>query len=449
MRRRGAALVSAGLLATSLWITWSVVTNRFFLHPPTERFWGFGEIPYYFPEEGARFVAESRIPGQVFHPLAVSGYLIHAWGRTRGVFIDGRNDPYLDRVLDSYLKALDEPSAFEEIVRRYQITAVLWSPERALEAKPLLSYLAREEGWVLVHIDPGAVVYLRRDVPLPPLLAGAPFGPGRDRAEVYAGLVRDLEAKPFSGPPLADIALGELFSVTQDPRGAELFFRRALDRLQGCSASLLHDDALSLERLGRPAEARAAHEAALRCDPGFLPSLAALGSLSLEEGDLPRAEQRIEAAYRLGERGSRLLRARARLLDRQGKPREAVAAYQEALRGSPRNVELLRELGSFYALHNQTQAALDFYAEAASVDPGDSGTALEMATLLAALGRKTAALDIARDAARRVVDAVASGRPAGEDDRRIVLLAARLETEAGDPGRAGQWIQGLTLPPSQ
>src|SRR5207249_11917113 len=143
-----------------------------------------------------------------------------------GVFNVGRDEPYLDRVRDPYLQALADPAAFEEIVRRYQITAVLWGPERALEPGPLLSYLARGEGWVLAHIDPGAFIYLRRDLPLPALLAAGPFRAGKDRAEVYADLVRALEAKPFAGPPLAEIALGEIFSVTGDARGAEIFLRR-------------------------------------------------------------------------------------------------------------------------------------------------------------------------------------------------------------------------------
>ncbi|HKN48081.1 MAG TPA: tetratricopeptide repeat protein, partial [Candidatus Polarisedimenticolia bacterium] len=443
--RRGApSVASAALLLAGVGLTWSVATNRFFLHPPTERWWGVGEIPYYFPEEGARFVSESGMPGHVFHPLAIGGYLIHAWDGKRRVFIDGRNDPYLDGVLESYLKAIGDPSAFEEIVRRYHITAVLWSPDRALEAKALLAYLARGEGWVLVHIDPGAVLYLRSDVPLPALLAGAPFRAGRERAKVYDDLVLKLEAKPFAGPPLREIALGELFSVTGDPKGAELFFRRALDRLRGGSAPVLHDYALSLERQGRLAEARAAHEAALTSDPGFLPSLGALGALLLEEGRLEDAEERIDTAYRGGERGARLMIARARLFDRQGKPREAVAAYQEALAGAPTNVELLRDVGSFYARHDEPNAALGFYTRAASIDPGDSRTALEMTMLLDSLGRTTAALDVVRDAASRVVDSAAAGRPVSEDDRQVVLLAARLETKTGSPERAARWVQGLT-----
>ena len=437
---RAAGGAATALALVGLGLTYDVVSNRFFLRSPTERWWGSGTIPHYFPDEAARFVDASGIPGQVFHPLAGGGFLIHAWGGQRKVFIDGRNDPYLDGVLEAYLKAIAEPSAFEDLVRRYQITTVLWPHQRALEAKPLLAYLARGKGWILVHLDPGASVYLRADVPFPALLAAAPFRAGRERAEVYGDLERGLLDRPFSGPPIREIALAEFLSVSGDPRGAEIFYRRALDHLPGGSAAVLHDYALALERQGRVAEARAAHEAALRVDPGFLPSVVSIGAFLLDEGKLDEARRWLGRAYRGGERGVLLMTARARLLDREGKPAEAVAAYQEALRGAPRNTTLLRDVGSFYARHDQPEAALGFYAEAAAADPDDPRTAREMAGLLRMLGRPGAALDVARDAARRVVETIEAGRTAGEDDRQVVMIAARLEARAGNRDRAAGLI---------
>jgi len=62
------------------------------------------------------------------------------------------------------------------------------------------------------------------------LLKEAPFRPGRDRREVYEDLLRGLEARPFGGPPIREIALAEYFSVTDDPAGAEVFFSaRSID----------------------------------------------------------------------------------------------------------------------------------------------------------------------------------------------------------------------------
>jgi Tfp pilus assembly protein PilF len=439
-RARVAGSLAVAALATAL--VGAVVTNVFFLHPPTERWWGSGPIPSYFPDQAARFVEEERLAGQVFHPLAAGGFLIHAWGGQRRVFIDGRNDPYLDAVLQTYLEALADPRAFEEAARRYQITTVLWPHQRAREGRALLSYLAHSEEWMLAHLDPGAAVYVRADLapnadlPLPSVPEGG------DREAVYADLEGRLAEQPFRGPPIREIALAEFFSATGDPRGAHEFYRKALESLPR-SPALLQDDGVALERLGKKTEARASYEAALAADPHFLPAVAALGSMLLEEGRVAEAARRLEEAYRGGEHGPRLLLARARLLDRQGKGAEAVAAYQEALHAAPHGAEVLAGIGAFYARRRQPEAALDFYSEAAAAAPDDAGIAGATVLLLDSLGRPTAALAAAREAARRAAGRIDGGRRE-EEDRSIILLAARLEARAGEREKAASWLAVLS-----
>lgn len=449
-------LATALLAAVSLLLTQDVVSNRFFLRVPTERWWGIGLIPHYFPDEAASYVAASKLPGQVFHSLWAGGYLIHSWKGQRSVFIDGRNDPYLGGVLETYLRITGDPEAFEAAARRYQITAVLWPHQRALEARALLAYLARGEGWVLARLDPAAAVFVRADVAPPELVGGAPpagiaagstgtaAGPDERRRQVYEDLARRLQEAPFDGPPIREIALGHYFSVTGDPRGAEFFLKRAVDRLPR-SATILHDYALALERQGRLDEARAAYEAAAAADPGFLPVAGALGALLADAGEAGRAERLLEKAYLGGERGVVVLAGRAHLYESQGKVREAVASYQEALRAAPRNPALLRDIALFHLRHGEEEAALPYYARAAALDPGDPLLAREMAGLLEDLGRISAALDVARDGARRALGRIRAGT-GGEEDRRLLSLAARLETRSGFPERASDWLAPLTPP---
>ena len=450
-RRAGATVGCLALAVACLALSADVASDRFYLRRPTERWFGSGEIPDYFPEETARYVAASGIPGNVFHSLAVGGYLIHAWRGERGVFIDGRNDPYLEGVLESYLKALADPAAFEDVVRRYQITAVLWPHQRALEGRALLSYLARGRGWVLVHLDPGAAVYLRADLMSPTRLDEGPFPPGRDRRAAYEDLARRLATRPFGGPPIREIALGEFFSVSGDAAGAEFFYHTALARLPR-SAAVLYGHALALERLGREREARAEYERAAAADPGYLPAVAALGSLLLDEGRLQEAERSLERAYGGGETSARLLTARARLFEQKGDVARAVASYREALSQAPGDTGLLRAVALFYMRHGEASSALPFYTTAAEADPDDPVIAGEMAALLEKLGRVSAALDIARDAARRATQRISGGETGGwaatgserDDDRRLLLLAAGLEARAGERARAAEYLSVLS-----
>ena len=452
IRARAAAAIAAPaiLAALALWTTFTVVTDRFFLHPPTERWFGSGEIPDYFPEESARYVAVGGIPGNVFHSLAVGGYLIHAWHGERGVFIDGRNDPYLDDVLPAYLKAIADPSAFEEVVRRYQITTVIWPHQRALEGTALLSYLARGRGWVLVHLDPAAAVYLRADILSPVRLAEGPFPPNRDRRETYEALARGLDRRPFHGPPIREIALGEFFAVSGDPGGAEFFYRRALDRLPR-SAPVLYGYALALERQGRVKEACVAYTQAVSADPREPKALAARGACLLEEGKMEEGQRDLDAAYDGGERGARLLEARARLFEKKGDLAKTAMTYRAALLVSPRDTALLRSLALFYARHDEPSSALPFYARASEIDPDDPLIAREMAALLDRLGRTSAALDVVRDATHRAMDRLAGGgtggwtaaNPSREDDRRLLVMAAELERRAGDRAKASLYLEAL------
>ncbi|HEU4402096.1 MAG TPA: hypothetical protein VFT43_08320, partial [Candidatus Polarisedimenticolia bacterium] len=442
---RMAAVTAPALVAVlGLGLTADVVSNRFFLRVPTERWWGVGEIPDYFPEEAADFVESSRAPGETFHPLWAGGFLIDAWEGDRRVFIDGRNDPYVGGVLETYLKTIGDPAVFEDTARRYQITMVLWPHQRALEGRALLAHLAHGRGWTLVHLDPAAAVYMRSDLAPTGLPAGGHPESGPSRGEVYADLARRLDEAPFHGPPLREIALGEFFSVTGDPPGAVFFFRRALDRLPR-SAPLLHDYALALERQGRREEARRAHEAAVEADPGFLPSLEALGTLLMQEGRIDEARRRLDAAYGAGDRSVAVMTGRGRLFEQEGRLAEAVAAYKDALLSAPRSAVLLREVALFHVRHHEAEAALPYYARAAEADPDDPATAREMAELLEGLGRLSAALDVARDAAHRAVGRLEEGSSegGGEEDRRLIRVAARLEARAGNPQRESDWLAAL------
>jgi hypothetical protein len=375
-RRWLAVAAPLAVAAVAVLLTADVVSNRFFLRPPTERWWGLGEVPDYFPEESARFVAHARLPGQVFNSLWAGGYLIKAWEGDRRVFIDGRNDPYLHGVLETYLKAIADPQAFAAVVEKYQITAVLWPHQRALEARALLQWLSEGHGWILVHLDPGGAVFVRDDMMTPALVRLEPFGSGAPRDEVYGQLRRQLAERPFAGPPIREIALGEFFSVIGDPRGAEFFLGPAVQALPG-SATLRQEYGLALERQGRRAEARAAYVTAARLDPGMGAAQAAIGAMALQDGDLATAAERLERAYAQGDRSARLFAARADLFERRGMMREAAAGWAEALAAAPANSAVLLEAARFEARRGDAGAAAALYDRLLALHPGDLDAARE------------------------------------------------------------------------
>lgn len=461
-----AAMAPAALLLAALTLCADVVSNRFFLRPPTERWWGTGMIPYYFPEDAARFVAHTGLPGQVFHPLEVGGYLIKIWDGDRRVFIDGRNDPYRFGVLESYLKAVADPAAFEEMTREYQITMVLWTHRRSIEGKELLAHLEAGNGWSKIYVDPAAVVFARSDLVRPGLARVEALPAGEPPAAVYARLLEALDRRPFDGPPIREIALGHYFSISGDPAGAEFFLGRAIERLPR-SAALLHDYGLALQRQGRRAEARAAYESALEADPGMAKAMGALGALALDDGDLATAERLLDAAYRGGERSALVLSARARLFERQGKARDAADAWGETILAAPARRPVLLAAARFYVRRNEPGPALALYGRLLDSEPGDSIAAVEKAQILEGLGRLAESLAVLRVAGERVVARLGApqaqaaqqasqpeaapddagdpeaGAQSQADDLRLLEMAARLEERAGDKDKARQWRRAM------
>jgi tetratricopeptide (TPR) repeat protein len=359
----------------------SVGTNQFFLHPPTERWFGVGLIPDYFPEESARFVDEARLPGRVFSSLWAGGYLIKTWERDRRVFIDGRNDPFVHGVLENYLKAIADPEVFQAMVEKYQITAVLWPHQRALEARALLKWLAEGHGWVMQHLDPGGVVFVRQDVMTPTLQRLEPYGTGQSRDAIYAGLRRQIEDERFAGPPIREIALGEFFSVTGDPRGAAEFLGPAIRALPG-NAALRQEYGLALERQGRRADARAAYEEAVRIDPRLAAAQVALGAMALEDGDLAAAGARLDRAWILGDRSALLCVSRARLAEGAGRVDDAAALWDQAIAAAPASRGVLLEAAAFRTRRGEREAALAICERLLRLDPADQAATRMKADLL-------------------------------------------------------------------
>ncbi len=375
------ALVPALLLAVAgSALTLDVASNRFFLRAPTERWFGVGEIPHYFPDEAAAFVERSRLPGQVFHPLGIGGYLIHAWGGDRRVFIDGRNDPYLHGVLETYLAAVADPAAFEDLVRKYQVTTVLWPHEWALEGRALLKRLSEGHGWTLAHLDAGAAVYVRDDVAGPMTAAGSmpPLGAG---PEARRNLLRQqLAQRPFAGPPIREIAIAHYLGIVGDAAGAESFLRGAIAAIPG-SAPLRHDLGLALERQGRRDEALAAYRDAAAIDPRFGPAQSALASLALEDGDLAEADRRAAGAWRLGDRSARTFATRARLLEQQGRQNEAESVWDDAVRKVPGHAGLLLGAARAHARRGDAYGAALLYEQILRRSPDDPVAQRERAAL--------------------------------------------------------------------
>jgi tetratricopeptide (TPR) repeat protein len=415
---------------------------------------GLGLIPGAFPKDAAGFVAQAGLPGQVFHPLSVGGFLIDAWKRDRLVFMDDRADPFLHGALATYLDMLSDPEVFERAVDQYQITTVLWPHRDAAAARPLLRHLATASRWVLTDLDPDAAIWVRGDVLSPPLVEREPVAPGRPPSAAAPALERQLDAEPAQGPPRREQHLAEFYMALGDAPGAEIFLKRAL-QLQPRNAPLWAAYGEVLEDLGRRDEALGAYRAALRLDPRAAKAAGALGALLLEDGRGDEARRLLEIAWEAGDRRPRTLEARGRMLEGAGRAGEAGRAWDEAVRVERPERDALLGAARFRVRRGDTETALVLYERARTRAPDDAVVAKESAELLESAGHAKEALDAVRGPAEGAVERLtaAEASPAGQGngasarraDRELLIVAARLARRAGDEERARAWEAAAAL----
>jgi tetratricopeptide (TPR) repeat protein len=119
------------------------------------------------PMNAANFIHENKIAGRMFNSYAAGGYLIWRLWPEHKVFIDGREDVYIDSgVLHDYVHCFDSQFNWQNLVSKYGIDyAIVRYPEQA-PARPesSLDVLAfpRNE-WGLVYFDDVVAVYIRRN----------------------------------------------------------------------------------------------------------------------------------------------------------------------------------------------------------------------------------------------------------------------------------------------
>jgi tetratricopeptide (TPR) repeat protein len=402
----GAALLAvAGSVAV---LVVDVAGNRFFARDGTQRSFGVGIAPSFFPERAADIIAAAGLDGEVLNDLTMGGYLEWRWVPGRRAYIDGRLEVHPPELFAAYLRLQQDPGAFEEESRARGIRAVVWSHQQALEAAPLLRHLAAGNGWHLAHIDLAAAIFVRdgsaasagppstleavdleNDPPAARLLAAAEAAAARVRAaDPLPGRLRRL--LPRVEIPAAETGAALFFAIIGRPSIAEPLLRDAARRAPW-SAILRYDLGLVLAQAGRPAEAAAAFADSLAIDPGFTAARVGLALMSLRAGDADGALREWARAEQGGPLPPAARQARGALLAARGRIDEAIGDYRSAVRDDPGRADWFAELALLYAGRGMDGPARDAIRRARAIDPKACRPRVAEARILRAAGDTGAA----------------------------------------------------------
>src|SRR6185312_8705043 len=120
-------------------------------------------------------------------------------------------------------------------------------------------------------------------------------------------------------------------------------------------------------------QAREAAEKALAIDPIYAPTHAELGSIAMEQNDLPAAARHLRRALALDPTDLDVLNPSAHLLQSLGRLPASIAINEYVVARDPVNPVSLFNLGGNYLCAGRYDEAIAMYRTLLSVDPGSTG----------------------------------------------------------------------------
>jgi protein O-GlcNAc transferase len=187
----------------------------------------------------------------------------------------------------------------------------------------------------------------------------------------------------------------------------------------------LMQNAYSLHRAGRLAEAARLYGEVLRSEPRHFDALYLLASVHSQTGELDAALTTLGEALKANPASIDALYSRALVFHRMGRLAEAVSAYDDVLVRHAKSTDALNNRGAALSVMGRYAEALESFDRAIAVSPGNAGAHSNRGNALLALQRYDEAIagyDRALALDPRHIDALCN--------RGIALLDARRFAEA-------------------
>ncbi len=184
-----------------------------------------------YPKAAVDFVLKNEVAPNMFNDFNSGAYLIGRAYPQRKVFIDGRTELYGQEFFERYLKALNgDGSAFEEIVKKYNIGAALLNMTSTPMPK-MAAYMYKDPRWKLVFLDYAAAVFLKDEASNQALIKKYKIDVSR-----YSAPAADLNALGLRQVyPTPYLKRARFFELLEEPAAAVLEAKEALRIMPNCA----------------------------------------------------------------------------------------------------------------------------------------------------------------------------------------------------------------------
>lgn len=404
-------LTSALVIVICLGASWSMATDRFSVWQKDTNEFGLRMATNRYPHRAVEFLRAAAPAGPIFNTMMEGSYLLaHGFP----VFIDPRLEVYGEEFFTEYMQMLMDEQAWQRGLEKYGIrVAVVDLISKAV------TFLRDDPAWQLVFFDSVAAVFVRADT------AGDLPVVGRDVSfeSLLAPVRQDLPApvgwsdtpwwRRVASPSHAHRVGMFLFTFRQYALAESVMSDGLLIHPE--DAALHKARGATLEWLGRPSDATAAYEQAVRLDPSDSAVWGLLGRCYFAAGELSKARPALERSTQEVKNDARLWAMLSRIYISERDLERALASAQQSVRCAPDSVMYRKDLAKIHAARREVEPMLAAFREAARLAPQDCTVWTDLLQLLIELKLT--------DRARALLDQVP---PACATDAKLLELRGRL-----------------------
>jgi predicted O-linked N-acetylglucosamine transferase (SPINDLY family) len=159
-------------------------------------------------------------------------------------------------------------------------------------------------------------------------------------------------------------------------------------------------DGMRRHRAGHIEEAEACYLRVLKKDPGHPDALHLLSDIELRRGNYPKAEDLVRQAIANNPLAPFYHNSLGIVLQHQGKPKEAMGCFEEALRLRPDYADALSNMGNSLKAMGKIEAGIEYYRRALGLKPDLAETRNNLCSALVQTGKLDEAIEHGQQALR-------------------------------------------------
>ncbi len=143
-----------------IFLSYSLITNKFYLSEGRTRRFGLEMNTFVFPTKAVEWLKTNKLSGPMFNDYNIGAYLNWQLYPEQQAFIDGRNNSYDIKFLENYFKIMAGVTSYQNIVETQKINLFLLN-HKSNDTKIIIQKLYRDPDWTLVYFDELSVIFVK------------------------------------------------------------------------------------------------------------------------------------------------------------------------------------------------------------------------------------------------------------------------------------------------